>query len=591
MALSDRHILDSLSRTPFIDSAELAGILGEPHATVHRVLTGLLSNGIAGRVSHGTAHLPSSQRYYLTAKGVSEAAEILGFETPSDFMRAYPMSREWLTLLIRRMDAVAAVYRLAATMSPGTDGLRSHVEFHRRGRFDATITLHDGRSFGVVRQGLALRRRSLYDRLRAIAGYDYTRRPDTILILTPSIWEQRLTTRFCEERNLRECFVAVESRGALERRDLRLWCCTSWVIGSRFFTLKAVSSHSSPGGGLRTESPSRKRASLPCPERVAQAAPTFGISPSEKRTLDLVTDHPMIPREHLALWLGVSEGRVSQIMRSLVNTWSLVQRRGQRGNTRYTLSTEGIRYITHRDRAELPTTRGIWSTALTTDKQGRRRHVGHRIETWARQTKHADGITWFLSQLEAESREDSSSELQWSVPTARSDRAYNWGESAIAPDAVGHLLTGGLHVPFYLEHELRARHPRGVLARLDPYESYYWSPAPKEDQPTFPTTLFVVDTEDVEDTYVRTASQLATMSLPILVSCIPVLSRTGILGKSWRPLWEAESPRLALSGLRAYRWESLYHRMRPVGGDTQIALMHRYLPSMPVGGCKVASAG
>ena len=86
---------------------------------------------------------------------------MLGFATPSDFVRAYPASREWLTLLIRRMDTVAAVYRLAASLSPGIDGLRSHVEFHRRGRFDATIILHDGRSFGVVRQGLALRRRSL----------------------------------------------------------------------------------------------------------------------------------------------------------------------------------------------------------------------------------------------------------------------------------------------------------------------------------------------------------------------------------------------------------------------------------------------
>ena len=43
------------------------------------------------------------------------------------------MSREWLTLLIRRMDAVAAIYRLATAMSPGIDGLRSQVEFHRRG--------------------------------------------------------------------------------------------------------------------------------------------------------------------------------------------------------------------------------------------------------------------------------------------------------------------------------------------------------------------------------------------------------------------------------------------------------------------------
>ena len=177
--------------------------MAKPHATVHRALTGLLADGIVGRANHGTAHLPSSQRYYLTAQGIREAAGILGFETPSDFVRAYPVSREWLTLLVRRMDAVAAVYRLAASLSPGIDGLRSHVEFHRRGRFDATITLHDGRSFGVVRQGLALRRRSLYDRLRAIAEYDYTRRPEATLILTPSVWEERLTTRFCINLNLR----------------------------------------------------------------------------------------------------------------------------------------------------------------------------------------------------------------------------------------------------------------------------------------------------------------------------------------------------------------------------------------------------
>ena len=50
------------------------------------------------------------------------------------------MSREWLTLLIRRMNAVAGIYRIAASLSPGTDALRSQVECHRRGRFDATTT-------------------------------------------------------------------------------------------------------------------------------------------------------------------------------------------------------------------------------------------------------------------------------------------------------------------------------------------------------------------------------------------------------------------------------------------------------------------
>ena len=143
MALSDRQMLDCPRRTPFVDSVELALMLGEPHATVHRALAGLLTDGIVGRVSHGTAHLSLSQRYYLTANGIRQAAGFLGFATPSDFVRSYPVSREWLTLLIRRMDAVAAIYRLAASLSPGIYGFRSHVEFHRRGRFDATIKLHE----------------------------------------------------------------------------------------------------------------------------------------------------------------------------------------------------------------------------------------------------------------------------------------------------------------------------------------------------------------------------------------------------------------------------------------------------------------
>ena len=61
MALSERHLLAAVSRTPFVDSTVLAGFLGEPYATVHRTLSNLLAEGIVGTVNHGTAHLPSSQ--------------------------------------------------------------------------------------------------------------------------------------------------------------------------------------------------------------------------------------------------------------------------------------------------------------------------------------------------------------------------------------------------------------------------------------------------------------------------------------------------------------------------------------------------
>ena len=63
------------------------------------------------------------------------------------------------------------------------------------------------------------------------------------------------------------------------------------------------------------------------------------------------------------------------------------------------------------------------------------------------------------------------------------------------------------------------------------------------------------------------AARMSLMSLPILVSCWPVLSSSDILGRSWHPLWEPESGRLVLSELCAYSRDSLYHRMRPVGGN------------------------
>jgi len=164
-------------------------------------------------------------------------------------------------------------------------------------------------------------------------------------------------------------------------RNSNVWRYSSWLFGSLPYSLEFISTRGSLNRGPFTEPPERKRASLPDAEHMVSSAPAFGLTPSEKRTLDLVTDHHMIPREHLERWLGVTEGRVSQMMHNLVNAWRLVERRGKRGEVRYTLSEEGVRYVTHWDRAQLPTTRGIWSKELTTDNRGGRRHLGHRIET------------------------------------------------------------------------------------------------------------------------------------------------------------------------------------------------------------------
>ena len=56
MTLSDRQLFHHIIRMPLVDARELALVLGESLAMVHRAQSGLLADGIAGPVSHGTSH-------------------------------------------------------------------------------------------------------------------------------------------------------------------------------------------------------------------------------------------------------------------------------------------------------------------------------------------------------------------------------------------------------------------------------------------------------------------------------------------------------------------------------------------------------
>ena len=149
MPLSDRRLLDSLSRMSFIDTAELAGY---PRR--------------GPRNGPPSPDRPTSRRHRREGESRHRPTPFEPEIRPDGQWHRrrcrVPRIRDAFELRARLpcVQRVAAVYRLASSLPPGTGSRRSHVEFHRRGRFDATITLHAGRS--------------LYDRLRAIAGYDYT---------------------------------------------------------------------------------------------------------------------------------------------------------------------------------------------------------------------------------------------------------------------------------------------------------------------------------------------------------------------------------------------------------------------------------
>lgn len=550
-------VLTDLRELPFIDARPLACVTGRPRSEVYGALKDQVEAGLVGRVRHGTVHLPEVGRNYLTSEGIAAASAALNLSV-SEFLRAYPVSKEWTHLIIGRMDAVAGIYSLAAALSPGADELRTHVRFHRKGNLCAKITLHDGKTFGIVRQGRALRRRSLRDRLMRL--WQYGHHTDALLVLTPSPWEASLVARWGEERGYSGAYVTAESATSLTRRDARVWQRVNSATGGTR-TLSEIIDETLAYGGYTAESQSRTRASLPSLDRLVQRAPTFSMTRADKFALEIITAHPQIPRTHLFEWLGVSESGGSQIVRRLQDRWGLVERDGVRGEYRYTLTLAGIRYITARDRAQLTTTRGIWSTTPLAVPDGDRQYEGLLIDTWKSRTEHTNGITWWLSRLAAEARDHPDTTLLWWVPEAWTERVFHWRELAIEPDAIGELVTvnGGLF--FFLEYEKRAKYRSGIQPKIERYQHYYNSFDTGGDLPSEPVALFVVDTESVADRYVQTVREDPDLRLPILVSSMPELARTGILGRAWRPLWDPDAATVRLADVAGYSWNRRQRRM------------------------------
>ena len=121
MVLTHPRILDFLARLPFIDTGELAPVLGELLATVHRAITVLMKDGLAQRVSHVTAHLHSSHRYYLTKRASPNPPMPLATTRPwSLFALARRPGSGWICCY-----AVASVYRIATTRSTRLDKIKN----------------------------------------------------------------------------------------------------------------------------------------------------------------------------------------------------------------------------------------------------------------------------------------------------------------------------------------------------------------------------------------------------------------------------------------------------------------------------------
>ena len=193
---SQEDALLLLCAAPLATVKELARFGRVPESTLRDQLNRLAAKGLVDSVSHRLDSLgPRPQlRYFPTEPGIMAAAQ--GEKDPDLFITRYPVSRQWFRLLTERLDAVAVVYHVAALIADADQsGQPMRVDHYRQGPYDALVTLSQGRTLGIIRQGPTLPSPNLRYRFRTAENLPYRHQAVATLVLACSDQANRRAVR------------------------------------------------------------------------------------------------------------------------------------------------------------------------------------------------------------------------------------------------------------------------------------------------------------------------------------------------------------------------------------------------------------
>ena len=523
--------LRRLASMPFLDRLELAAAAGVSDRASYRAVAALERRGLVRSLLHGTERLRTTRRYHLTVAGLCRLAA-LEDEPLEALLRARPVSAQWRRILLERLDTVAAIYRLAASIA----GLRGAIGFrwYRALPMDASVVLPSGAVLAVVRQGATADRTGFAKRLwRLREGPD----PGGVLLLAPDETRLRHARRLLATAPF-PVLVALEREAVGAGAGDAVWRPAS-VRGA--LGLREALAYTARGAVLPAE---RVPARATLPPDLDSAAGTPGwllparLGPAEKRTLDLIGDWPWIAPRDLAALLGCSRARASRLIVSL-EALGLVARVPAAGG-RLAATDRGLAVLARRDRTAVGLARSRWSPApLDSGASGGWREVrGRNSRQLLRHLAHTAAVHGFVAALSEQARVEG-----WEVaqldPPRRASRYFRHGGRvrSVHPDAFGVLRRTGDPWAFFLEWERRAVRPSTMAARLAPYLRYYASRRPTDDHGVRPAVLVVLRDEITADHFLRVARRemdRLRVKLPLWVSHEALLDAEGPFGGGWR---------------------------------------------------------
>ncbi len=538
----EAEMLRLLAGMPFLDRLEMVELSGWSRGAVYGAVERLEDGGFCAPAPHAAAPLPPTRRFHLTAAGLRRIAAEEGL-FPEELVRRYPVSAQWRRSLMERLDALAVIYRLACAVSTVAFPIR--FRWFRSLPLDAGLTLPNGKTVGILRQGLTADRTGFAKRLWRLREGPL---PGTVLVLTADEVRLRHARRLLSAYPV-PALLAVESQMVPAATGDRIW---SPPAVNAALDLRYVLERAGPGGELPVER-EPQRATLP--DDFAVEGPGWDIpdhllpvllKAAEKRALDLVSDWPWLAVKELAGIMGVSQPRASQLINPLEG-FGLVARPREAGG-RMALTDRGLALLARRDRTSLAVAKKRWSVAPEDARAdcGWRNVSGRNGRQLLRNIEHTAAVHAFLAALTGQARL-----LGWEVsqldPPRRASRYFRHQDRmrSVNPDAFGLLRRDATDWPFLLEWERRAVRPSTMSARLAPYLRYFSSHRPTDDHGVRPSVLVVFDDDIAATHFLRVAReemQSAGVAVPLWVSHRDAIEKLGPLGSAWRSPEDWESP-------------------------------------------------
>ena len=536
-----------LCAAPLATVEELSAFGRVPATTLRRRLGKLAAIGLVDSVPHHLGSLGTNprRRHFPTEKGIEAAAQVEhGTEI---FLSEYPVSREWFRLLTERLDAVAVLYHVAAMIANADpQGQPFRVDHHRQGPYDLLITLSEGRSLGIVRQGPVLSSANLRYRLRTLEQLRPRQRPAATLVLTHADQATRRAFRTLgNPMEHRRTFVATE--GELLAGDAQAQVWQQCGSDKRPFLPEDINPDVSLDDimgwlGRRAKHttddqprpdpeelyPSRLRASMPNPTEQVKNSLAVKLTRAEKQALDLLAAWPLCNTDHLAgLMGGVSRRRANQVLRSLTQQ-GLIRAEGES----HLVTDEGLTWLARRDRASVGQVLDRWTAEPSLNNP--QAYVGTALRSIVSQPDHHAALTTLAAALTAEGAKSRDYGVLDLLPTSRSAVGYWHNDTSyvVHPDISFTLDLPEGYRHCFMEYERRATTPRRVRARLENYRRYFRSGYARRDHGgELPLVLFVFENPGDEDAFMDAASYVD--HAPFASSNLETIAQHGILADTW----------------------------------------------------------